>query len=316
LVACRRRRRHDSLYFLDFPSVLAEIDMPGSVRDVVPVFQLYGETAPWPTPDLLHCESIPQRSQLHGWEIQTHSHSDLVQLLYVQSGQATLQVEGVTRQAACAVLQIIPPLSVHSFRFAPDIQGYVLSLAQPLVDRLHAILTLPGADQAQCHAIDAQARGPLDFLFAAISDEYRQAGSGRDAMLQALVTQLWIWLARHTAQSSAAPAAAPDAGRARLQTFTRLLGQHYRQHLPIEYYATQLSVSPAYLNSLCRRLTGHSALQLINQRLLLEAKRELVYTALTVNQVSDRLGFSDPAYFSRFFKRSTGQSPRQFRVAR
>lgn len=290
--------------------------MLANARDVVPVFQLYGETAPWPTPDLLHCESIPQRSQLHGWEIQTHSHSDLVQLLYVQSGQATLQVEGITRQASSAVLQIIPPLSVHSFRFAPDIQGYVLSLAQPLVDRLNATLVLPGADQAQCHAVDEQARGPLDFLFMAISAEYRQASSGRDAMLQALVTQLWIWLARHTAESTAAPAVAHEAGRTRLQGFTRLLGQHYRQHLPIEYYATQLNISAAYLNSLCRRLTGHSALQLINQRLLLEAKRELVYTTLTVNQVSDRLGFSDPAYFSRFFKRGTGQSPRQFRVAR
>jgi len=49
---------------------------------------------------------------------------------------------------------------------------------------------------------------------------------------------------------------------------------------------------------------------------LLEAKRDLVYTTMTIGQVSDRLGFSDPAYFSRFLKRGTGQSPKQFRVQR
>ena len=55
---------------------------------------------------------------------------------------------------------------------------------------------------------------------------------------------------------------------------------------------------------------------MINQRLLLEAKRSLVYTAMTINQVADSLGFSEPAYFSRFFKRSTGQSPKDFRLQR
>jgi AraC family transcriptional activator of pobA len=57
-------------------------------------------------------------------------------------------------------------------------------------------------------------------------------------------------------------------------------------------------------------------LQLINQRLLLEAKRNLVYTTLTVYQVADSLGFSEPAYFSRFFKRATGLTPKAFRGQR
>jgi AraC family transcriptional activator of pobA len=57
-------------------------------------------------------------------------------------------------------------------------------------------------------------------------------------------------------------------------------------------------------------------LQLIHQRLLLEAKRNLVYTSMTVAQVADSLGFSEAAYFSRFFRRATGLSPRAFRDQR
>ncbi|KFX71723.1 hypothetical protein TMS3_0107315 [Pseudomonas taeanensis MS-3] len=89
-------------------------------------------------------------------------------------------------------------------------------------------------------------------------------------------------------------------------------------------YATDLAraggekvqLSAAHLNALCRRLAGQSALQLINQRLLLEAKRCLVYTAMTINQVSDSLVFSEPAYFSRFFKRGSGLTPKAFRLQR
>lgn len=289
--------------------------MRSSRAETVPVFKLYGETTLWPTPDLLHCESIPDRSQLHGWEIQTHSHSDLVQVLYVQSGKATLHVEGVTRRLENAALQVIPALSVHRFSFAPDIQGYILSLAQPLAEQLGAALATPALSTAHCHTVDSEQRRQLDPLFAAISDEYAQHKSGRDSMLYALITMLSIWLDRRSAALSP-EMPVHERGREHLQAFTRLVGEHFRLHWSIEHYAQQLNISAAWLNSLCRRLTDQSALQIINQRLLLEAKRDLVYTTLTINQISDRLGFSEPAYFSRFFKRCTGQSPKQFRGQR
>ncbi len=285
------------------------------VGGAVPVFKLYGETAAWPTPDLIHCESIFERSRLHDWEIKPHRHGDLVQLLYIQSGQAELQVEGVVNAVQGPALQVVPALSVHGFRFSQDVQGHVLSLALPLVEQLGAALDSPPLARAACYPLVEQQRY-LDALFESIAEEYSLQQAGRDLMLQSLISALLVWVGRRSLASATRESPGPERGREHLQRFTRLLETHFREHRSIEQYAAELGISAAHLNALCRRLAGQSALQLINQRLLLEAKRCLVYTAMTVNQVSDSLGFSEPAYFSRFFKRSTGLTPKAFRQQR
>ncbi len=289
--------------------------MAKTAPDGVPVFKLYGETAAWPTPDLLHCESIPERSALHEWEIRPHRHGDLLQLLYVQSGTAQLRVEDQLSDVDTPTLQVVPALSVHHFKFSPEIQGHVLSLAQPLVQQLAQALEMLLPMEAVCYAAGDD-ESYLSGLFRGISDEYRQRRPGRELMLQSQINLLMVWLCRKGHEVSGAHTQAHDRGREHLQAFMERLELHYCEHWPIARYADELGLSAAHLNALCRRLAGQSALQMINARLLLEAKRCLIYTYMTVNQVSDSLGFSEPAYFSRFFKRSSGQSPKEFRLAR
>ena len=293
----------------------SDIAMHKASAAAVPVFKLYGETAAWPTPDLLHCESIPERSRLHDWEIKPHRHGDLVQLLYLQGGSAELEVEGVVSHVQQPALQVVPALSVHGFRFSRDVQGHVLSLALPLVEQLGAVLDSPPLARAACYPAGEQQRY-LDALFDSIAEEYSTQQPGRELMLQSLISALLVWVGRRSQALAHAETQGQDRGREHLQRFTRLLESHFREHRPIEQYASELGISAAHLNALCRRLAGQSALQLINQRLLLEAKRSLVYTAMTINQVSDSLGFSEPAYFSRFFKRGCGLSPKAFRLQR
>ena len=82
----------------------------------------------------------------------------------------------------------------------------------------------------------------------------------------------------------------------------------------VEDLAHRVGISVAHLNSICRELAGQSALQILHQRLLLEAKRHLIYTPMTISEVADQLGFADPAYFARFFRRLTGTSPSAYRA--
>ncbi|MCH4565378.1 helix-turn-helix domain-containing protein [Halomonas sp. EGI 63088] len=287
----------------------------------VPVFKLYGETQHWPTPDLLHCESIPERSRLHDWRIPPHRHADLVHLLHVSTGDVALELEGSTRQLQGPLVIVVPAMSIHGFRFSPDIRGHIITLARPLVERLDDRLAEQAATltSAAAHPLgEGRETARLATLVAQIDDEYRHPATGRDHLLEALIQALTVEIARladRDPQLGSRPLPRRrDRAREHLQNYLALIEGQFRQQPGIEQFASQLGMTSAHLNMLCRRLAGRSALQLLHERILLEAKRQLTYTNMTISQVADTLGFSEPAYFTRFFKRLTGHSPRDFRL--
>lgn len=286
----------------------------------VPVFKLYGETQHWPTPDLLHCESIPKRSQLHDWRIRPHRHADLVHILFIAHGSVELELEGTHHQLQSASAIVVPAMTIHGFRFSPDVQGHIITLAKPLADHLHTLMgessTLKKADFYSLLQPNRAER--IATLVSQIDQEYRQPAPGRHSLLEALTQALVVELSRLCAYTGRmAKRYGPrqsDKGRQHLEHYQALIEAHYREQPSIEQLAELIGVSSAHLNLLCRQLAGRSALQLLHERLLLEAKRQLTYTNMTIGQVSDSLGFSEPAYFTRFFKRNTTLSPRDFRA--
>ncbi|MRT49347.1 helix-turn-helix domain-containing protein [Raoultella sp. RIT712] len=279
----------------------------------IPVFKLYGENRHWTTPDLLHCESIQSRSSLYDWSIQAHQHTDLIQLLYIHKGQGEIEIEGMTHHFSDACIQIIPVLCVHGFRFSSGTEGFSLSLAAPLVAQFEQQFgrSLQVLNQPACLPV-GESGWQIHSLFHTLHQECQADNDARDMMLYSQLSALMVWLNR---QALPRPEVSDKVERKRavIRRFNQLVESHYREHFQIAHYASQIAMSGAHLNTLCREFYGCSALSVLHQRLLLEAKRSLLYTSMTVSQISDYLGFSDATYFSRFFRRSTGVSPRGFR---
>jgi AraC-like DNA-binding protein len=78
-------------------------------------------------------------------------------------------------------------------------------------------------------------------------------------------------------------------------------------------YAAKMNITPNYLNALCRKKSGKSAGELIRQRILLEAKRLLAHSTMSISEIAFQLGFEDNSYFGRYFRRYTRLTPGEFR---
>ncbi len=167
----------------------------------IPVFKLYGEQQDWLSPDLLHCETISLRSRIHDWEIRPHRHADLCQLLYVHKGRAQVEIEGQHHVLAPSAIQVIPPLCVHGFQFSPDVEGFVLTLAAPLVAQLQAQLggSMSALQRAASYPA-GQDRDYLNSLFNAVQNEYVGAQPARDMLLQSLISVVLVWVTRQVIQ--------------------------------------------------------------------------------------------------------------------
>lgn len=96
--------------------------------------------------------------------------------------------------------------------------------------------------------------------------------------------------------------------------FQRLLNQHITEWRTVADYSSALKVSHNQLNALCKKYLFQTALRIIHQRLLIEAKREILFSDKTISEVSNMLHFSDVANFNRFFKKMTGKTASQFRL--
>ena len=286
-----------------------------TVLPAVPVYHLYGEQDSELAPDLVHCESIASRSRLHNWEIQPHRHHGLFQMLWLARGKARVELDGRLADLSGGQGLLLPQHCVHGFRFSEDADGAVITLAYAFFQRLQPDLgpALQAMSTPVVYAPKSGAdRRQVEAAFQSMHEAYAGNDAYRSLLIEAQLVSLLVRLSRLLpVQENDLPLA---RGREHLTRFSQLVETNYAAQHPLEFYAASLGISAAHLNALCRQLTGHSALSLVHARIALEARRYLVYTPMPVKNVSDALGFSDPAYFTRFFKRQIGIAPIAFRA--
>ncbi|MFC3685396.1 helix-turn-helix domain-containing protein [Hydrogenophaga luteola] len=286
----------------------------------IPNYALYGDQDAPAWSNSFNFEWIPQRSAPYQWEIQVHRHDAFVQLLCLTAGSGEVRMNGARIAARAPCLIVVPAGAAHGFHFSTDVDGPVVTATQKVLESL-AVLLMPGlVDVIRAPRVlalpDTGALEALMPLFMAIERESRSHSEGQTAAGMALLTALLVQVARLAGPADSDPVG-NTAGRRKqrqIQQFKSLLDRDFRQHRPVQAYADALGLTAGQLSRICREVLGMSALDVIHARLVHEAQRELVYTVGSIQQLASELGFEDDAYFSRFFKRHTGLSPRDFRA--
>jgi AraC family transcriptional regulator, transcriptional activator of pobA len=268
--------------------------------------------------DGLHYERLEFRGREQDWSSPAHCHEALYQFTSLERGAVVATIDGTSCALDAPAAWMVPPRVMHGFAYAPDSSGDRVSVPSAMLET--ALMRSPNLARRLSHAvvIDGRAAGreldELRDLIRNIAGEFGATHHGRAEALQAHAALLALWFARRDT------VCAPQALRrpmqdALVERYRTLIEANFRAHWPVHAYAAALNVTADHLSRRCRAVTGLSALELAQERLLLEARRMLAYTDAKVGEVARRLGFEDAGYFSRVFAKHVRQSPLAYRAA-
>ncbi len=272
--------------------------------DPIPAWQLYGEARVFP--DVLHIERIADRAAGLHWVIAAHRHLHLHQFFLLTHGTITMQADGAALDIRPPMVISVPRNTVHGFAFSAGTEGYVLTLPTQELPEIFG----PASDllPATTQLFTAPAPEPAAALFHALALAHDSDRSYRKTLLRALATQIACLI------FAGASGPTPRPRDPRMTRFADLVLRRFRETRAAEDYANALNLSPRHLNRLCRADTGLTVAAYIDAVTFREACRLLVYTRMGIASIGYQLGFDDPPYFSRAFRRHTGLPPSDYRA--
>ena len=289
----------------------------------LPLFHLYGDPPDDQAFDFIHVETIASRSSIHDWTIRAHRHRNLFQILLIEQGggEMTFDVARLPFAAPAAIL--VPATIAHGFRFEPNVtDGWVVSFTE---DAAGALTDRAGEALARLRALAAQPIIPIgdeaerSAAVGAVRGAVRRAqpGARRISAGDARAARA------HRRRRGAACASRARTGSVTLQPadatvaqLRALVDENFRTERQLDFYAEKLGMTVDRLNDHVKRSTGVTAGHLIRQRVLTEAKRQLVFTTQPIHDIAEELAFADPSHFARFFRKQTGTTPHEFRDQR
>lgn len=288
-------------------------EMDNSNMSSIPIYALYGEETQDQSQDWLHWETVLSRSRLYDFRIAPHRHEQFFQIIHVTAGAVEATVDGEVFSLGADTTICIPALTVHGYEFSPDIVGVVLTLFER--DVRNILLQTPEIAEAFRTPRVVQGSGEVGAAVEQLIAEAGRRETGRATAMPARIGLLLV--AIHRAEVASAHLRQADANRAvhHVQAFQTLVDREFANARPMGFYAGALGITPTHLNRVCKQVLGASALSVIERRVALEAKRYLMFSALSVKEIAGVLGYQDPAYFNRFFARQVGVAPGMFRKA-
>jgi AraC family transcriptional regulator, transcriptional activator of pobA len=243
-----------------------------------------------------------------------HRHN-FYEIIWVTHGAGTHTIDFVAYPIEPHSLFFLSPGQIHAIQITEELRGFALLFTHDLLaldNSPFALQLLPflrlGQHPAQLHLTPATLP-TLYHTATQMEAEFQARRVGRSEILR---SYLHIFLVIASRQMTDEHPQTLTYSRL-LVAFLDLVEQHVSALSQVQEYAALLAVTPGHLNDVVRQTIGKTAGEVIRDRIALEAKRLLFHSQLTIAEIASQLGFADPSYFGRFFRRATGESPGEFR---
>ncbi len=264
----------------------------------------------------MHCyQDFIQRSKIGE---RPHRHNYYM-LLLPTAGRGRQLIDFERYPIETGRLFLMYPGQVHAWEKDAQLKGYLIFFTTEFFSLDYHPVYLnefpffkPGNRQPFVE-VDLQGHPRLLPLFKLMYNEYSEAGTDSFFLLRFYLNIILTECRRLFENQQPATPVAMNNIQQLVNRFEALIEQHYREKHFVRDYAKMMCITPNYLNTVISHATGKSAGELIRERIMMEAKRLLLYQKGTVAEVGSALHFDDNSYFCRFFKKYEGVSPETFR---
>ncbi|GAB3901125.1 helix-turn-helix domain-containing protein [Larkinella knui] len=243
-----------------------------------------------------------------------HSHSFYL-VMWIKDGSGTHTIDAKTYSIAPNQLYFLSPGKVHSWQASADSKGYNLyfdsNFCRGRVSRRLYHYPFFQSTKHEPFLVITDQQSLFSGIFDFIYEEYTGNQSNRyEVILSACHIVLELADRLYNQQWTNEDTYLYD----RVRQYEQLIEDQFLTVREVSAYAAQMHLTPHYLNQLCKKILGKTASQLFQERILLEASYLLRNTTLSIKEIGFRLGFQDPSYFVRFFRKNSGETPANFRL--
>ncbi len=253
-----------------------------------------------------------------GYSLRPHSH-DCYLIIVITRGRGSHTVDGENFKIEPPCIFILYPGQIHSFEFTKDIQGFAVYFTMDFYlhyarERHFDKIPFFRSAHPQLYVkTDAASMKFISVLLEEMLSELTNSFTAKEDALRNFLDILFIRINRLCTTSQLIPGKVSSVVQVR--KLMRLIDTNYKKIKTPGEYAKLMNLTPNHLNTLCRQGLKKTVTDLIHERIILEAKRQLAYTDWGVKKISDNIGFKDNSYFLRLFKKKTGMTPDQFRTS-
>jgi AraC family transcriptional regulator, transcriptional activator of pobA len=282
------------------------------------------------TPPVYCLDSFSSKAQenlFYFQQLQTHLHDhefisrphihDHYLILYITKGKGTHTIDFVEYEIKPHRFFLMTPGQVHAWKLSADADGFICFFVPEFYQLSHTekhLLEFPFFHSSQRTPWVQLPKGGdqmINQVMIEMLTEYNRKTEIDLRILRSYLDVVLVKLSRYYINESTDNVFI--GATFKLRKLEELIETHYKiLRLPSEY-ADHMNLSASYLNTLCKKKLGKTLTDLIHERVILEAKRYFAYSDLTVQQVADKLNFSEVSYFIRFFKKRTNLTPEAFK---